>query len=226
MKAKLAGWTALLALGLLFSVGAPLARAASDDSPRAASAEANDAGGGQAAAEHHAPEIHFKSLGFQLLNFGVLLFLLVKFGGPPVNKALEARHEQLKVDLAAAAAARAAAEARLRTQEARLAALEQEIADIRAGVQQEADAEKARLLAQAAERAKRTREETSFAIEQQIKEAEGRLRREVALAAVDEAEQMVRRSLDARDQQRLVDTFITEVDAESAGAGGSPRGQA
>ena len=124
----------------------------------------------------------------------MLLFILVKFGGPAISKALAARHQQLKAELAAASAARAEAEARLKQQEARLAALEQEIDGIRAGIKAEAEAEKARLIAAAEERAKRIKEETAFVLDQQVKEAEARLRREVAQAAVDLAEQMVRRS--------------------------------
>ena len=174
--------------------------------------------------KHETPEIHGKSLALQLLNFGVLIFVLVKFGGPAISKALAARHQQLKADLAAAAAARAEAETRLAQQEARLAALEQEIEGIRTGVKAEAEAEKARLIAMAEERAKRIREETTFVLDQQVKEAEERLRREVALAAVDLAEQMVRKSLGAADQQRMVDTFVTDV-AAPAGAP-APRGQA
>ncbi len=162
---------------------------------------------------HETPVIHGKSLALQLLNFAVLVFVLVKFGGPAIGKALAARHQQLKADLAAASAARAEAEARLAQQEARLSALEQEIEGIRTGVKAEAEAEKARLIALAEERAKRIREETTFVLDQQVKEAEERLRREVALAAVDLAEQMVKKALGAADQQRLVDSFVADVAA-------------
>jgi F-type H+-transporting ATPase subunit b len=159
-------------------------------------------------AAEEAPTINPKKLALQLVNFGVLLFILIKFGGPAIGKALAARHEHLKAELAAAAEARTAALARLEQQERRLAALEQDIIAIRNGVKQEAEAEKARLIALAEERARRIREETTFALDQQIKEAEVRLRREVGREAVDLAEQMVRRSMDARDQQRLVDAFV------------------
>ena len=96
----------------------------------------------------------------------------LQFGGPAINKALLARHTQLKAELASAAEARAAAEARLAEQEKRLAALEHEIAAIQAGIKQEAEVEKARLIATAEERAKRIQEETSFLLDQQVKEAE------------------------------------------------------
>ena len=78
--------------------------------------------------KHETPTIHPTKLALQFLNFAVLVFILAKFGGPAISKALRARHEQLKADLAAAASARAEAEARLARQEARLGALEQEIA--------------------------------------------------------------------------------------------------
>jgi len=209
---------ALSAAAVSVSVGA----ARADEKSAEVAAEAAEHPGGELT-DHEAPEINGKKLALQLLNFGVLVFLLVKFGGPAIGKALAARHQQLKADLAAASVARAEAEARLKQQEARLAALEQEIEGIRQGVKAEAEAEKARLIAAAEERAKRIKEETSFVLEQQVKEAEFRLRHEVAQAAVDLAEQMVKKSLGAGDQQRLVDTFVADVAQPAAGA---PRGQA
>jgi F-type H+-transporting ATPase subunit b len=205
------------------SASAGLVRADEQTAERAAekAASAGEHPGGELV-ENEAPAINVKKLALQLLNFGVLVFILVKFGGPAIGKALAARHQQLKADLAAAATARAEAEARLKQQEARLAALEQEIEGIRNGVKAEAEAEKARLIAMAEERAKRIKEETSFVLDQQIKEAEARLRREVAQAAVDLAEQMVKKSLGPSDQQRLVDSFVTDVAAPA----GVVRGQA
>jgi F-type H+-transporting ATPase subunit b len=199
-----AAWLGRVARADLAPAGVP---PRDSDRPRSVGA-AEEAPTGEEVPEHGAPRIHPKSLALQLINFGVLLFILIKFGGPAIGKALAARHEQLKAELAAAAEARAAAVALLEQQERRLAALEQEIVEIRNGVKQEAEAEKDRLIALAEERARRIREETTFALDQQIKEAALRLRREVGLAAVDLAEQMVRKSMDARDQQRLVDAFI------------------
>lgn len=205
---------ATLAMGLTLTSGlTALVHAQEPDAPSAMGKTAGGEIGGELPekGEAETPQIHTKSLALQILNFAVLVFILVKFGGPAINKALAARHQQLKADLAAAETARAEAEARLARQEARLAKLEQEIAEIQAGVKKEAEAEKARLIALAEERAKRIKEETSFALDQQVKEAEANLRREVALAAVQLAEQLVTKSLNASDQQRLVETFVTGV---------------
>jgi F-type H+-transporting ATPase subunit b len=175
-----------------------------------AAGEAHE-GGEHAGGEHESPSIKGLSLVAQFFNFALLVVILVKFGGPAVNRALEARHQQIKSDLASAAEARAAAQGRFEHQEKRLAALESEIAGIIAHIKQEAEAEKARLIALAEERAKRIREESEFVIEQQVKQAEEDLRREVALAAVALAEQIVRNQMGASDQQRLVDSFVGDV---------------
>ena len=180
-------------------------------------------GGGE-----HEPEIDGKKLGLQILNFAVLVGILVFFGGKAVNKALGARHEQLKADLASAAEARAAAEAKLAKQEARLGSLEAEIAELRRNLKAEAEAEKARLIEAAEERATRIKAETTFLIDQQVREADQRLRRESADAALKIAEDILRRSIGPADQQRLLETFVGNVAGPSTGtpaAPGSPAGR-
>ena len=233
---------AAFALALAFG---PAAAVAAEGHPGEAAAErAEHAGAGQAegpphegqehaagehaAGGHEAGGIDAGKLALQLLNFGILVFILVRFGGKAVNKALAARHQQLKADLASASEARAAAEAQLARQEARLASLEQEIAALRRAIRGEADAEKARLIAAAEERAARIKAETAFLLDQQVREAELRLRREAALAGLAAAERLLRQSIGAGDQQKLVDTFIGEVTAPAprapAAGGSAPRG--
>jgi F-type H+-transporting ATPase subunit b len=180
--------------------------------------------GGEHGETHEAPSLDLTRLAWQLLNFGVLVFILVKFGGPPVTRALQARHDQIKTDLASAAEARAAAQARFEQQEKRLLALEHEISAIAANIKQEAEAEKARLIAIAEDRAKRIREESEFIIEQQVKQAEEDLRREVAAAAVSLAEKIVRTQIVAGDQQRLIDTFVGDVASGNGAHPGTPSG--
>jgi F-type H+-transporting ATPase subunit b len=207
-------------LRLLAIVGALSlpALAFAQEGEHAAAGEAHEAareghgeGHGEHGEAHEAPTLDWGRLGWQILNFGALLFLLVKFGGPPVAKALAARHQQIKSDLASAAETRAAAQARFEQQEKRLASLEQEIATIAASIKQEAEAEKARLIALSEERARRIREESEFIIEQQIKQAEEDLRREVAAAAVALAEKIVRSQMGPGDQQRMIDSFVGDI---------------
>jgi F-type H+-transporting ATPase subunit b len=173
-------------------------------------------------AEAHAPSIDGKRLAFQILNFAGLIAILYFGGRTAVSKALGARSQQIKTDLAAAAELRAAAQARFEKQEQRLASLEHEIAAIAASIKQEAEAEKARLIATAEERAKRIREESEFIIEQQIKQAEADLRREVGAAAVALAEKIVRTQMLPGDQQRMIDAFVGDIAAPNGARPGTP----
>jgi F-type H+-transporting ATPase subunit b len=200
----------LLALGAALVAVAPIAARADEEV-----AAAHEGG-----AEAEAPKLDTHKLVFQFINFAVLAGILGFFGGKAINKALLARHQQLKTDLAAAAEARTAAESRAAEQQRRLETLESEIAKIRASIKQEAEDEKQRLIAAAEARAKAIAEETKFLLDQQVKEAEITLRREVAEAAVKIAEALVAKSLHAGDQQRLVETFVGDVATPGAPASG------
>ena len=214
----------------LFAVSAPVL-ADEHEAQHAAAAQGHSdptpgdhaaAGGEHAAGDHGAPALDGGRLAAQFFNFAALIAILYFAGRKPVSKALLARHEQLKSELAAAADVRAAAQARLEKQEKRLAALEHEIADIVSGVKQEAEAEKARMIAAAEDRARRIREEATFMIDQQVKEAEVQLRRDAARAAVEAAEKLVRANFGAGDQQRLVDTFVADVAGNGAHVSPTP----
>jgi F-type H+-transporting ATPase subunit b len=194
---------------------------ASEGEPEGHAAEGHATEAGEHGAGDHTPTIDIKKLGLQLVNFSVLLFILIKFGGGAINKALAARHQQLKADLAAASELKSLAEAKLAKQEARLGSLEQEIAEMRRVLKAEAEAEKARLIAAAEERSARIKTETSFLVEQQVREAESRLRRESAEAALKAAEEILRRVIGPADQKQLLDTFISDIE-RSAPRGGGP----
>ncbi|HVU52580.1 MAG TPA: ATP synthase F0 subunit B [Polyangia bacterium] len=183
--------------------------------PAAARAEEEAAAAHEGGGEAEAPKLDTGRLALQLVNFAVLAGILGFFGGRAINKALLARHQQLKADLASAAEARAAAEQRALVQQKRLETLETEIANIRASIKQEAEDEKQRLIAAAEARARSIAEETKFLLDQQVKEAEITLRREVAEAAVKIAEALVTRSLHAGDQQRLVEAFVNDSGASN-----------
>jgi F-type H+-transporting ATPase subunit b len=208
---------------LVIALGAGRSIAAQVE-PEPATSEQH-AGGEHAGGEHAQHGINPGTLALQLVNFAVLVFILARFGGPAINKALRARHDQLKADLDEAARLRLAAEERFRAHEQRLANLEREIENMLAAIRGEAEQEKARIIASAEEKARRIQDETRFALDQQVKEAELRFRAEVAQAAVKVAEELVRRSVTPSDEQRLAKSFIDELAAARPHEKGPPRGQ-
>jgi hypothetical protein len=60
-------------------------------------------------------------------------------------------------------------------------------------------------------------DETRFQLEQQVKEAELRFRAEVAQAALKIADELLRRSVNGGDEQRLVQSFVAELGRPPAG---------
>ena len=187
---------------------------------------ANEHGHAEHGAEHgeHAG-FSAGTFALQLLNFGVLLFLLIWFGGRAMNKSLRARHEQLKGDIGEAARLRDEATQKFKAQDQRVADLEKEIAALRASIKEDAEREQARLLEGAQERAKRIQDDMRFQLSQQVKEAELLLRAEVASASVKLAEELLRKSLNTDDERRLAREFVAGF-AESdgpAGPGGAVR---
>ncbi len=174
------------------------------------------AGLAQAEEAEHAQEGHHatfdgKAFAFQVANFGILAFILLKFGGKAANKALRARHDQLKIDLADASRAKTEAEAKLKEQDLRLSNLEQEVLALRASLKAEAEHEQQKLIAAAEDRARRIQVETQFLLDQQVKDAERRFREEMAGAAVQVAEELIRRSILGDDEQRLAQSFVAEL---------------
>jgi F-type H+-transporting ATPase subunit b len=187
----------------------------------AEAAAAHEGGGHEGAEAEEAPKLDTGKLILQIINFAVLAGVIGFFGGKAVNKALVARHQQMKADLQAAAEARSAAETRAAEQAKRLERLESEIANIRANIKKEAEDEKARLIAAAEERAKGIAAETQFLLDQQVKEAEVTLRREVGEAALKIATEAVQKALTGSDQQRFVDTFVSDVATPASSTGRS-----
>jgi F-type H+-transporting ATPase subunit b len=198
---------AALPLAVLLSTGAAFAE---EEHGAAHAAEgAEHASGG----EGHHGGIDAKTLAMQVFNFGVLLFILIKFGGGAINKSLRARHDQLKADMEEATRMRTVAEARFKEQEKRLSNLEGELDAMRLAILKEAESEKARIIASAEEKSRRVQDETRFQLEQQVKEAELRFRAEVAQAALKIADELLRKHADRNDEQRLIQTFVAELGA-------------
>jgi F-type H+-transporting ATPase subunit b len=198
----------------LFLAAAP-ALAEEGETPHPVEGEHGEGAGHEGAEGHHG--LDPKTFAFQLVNFGVLVFILVKFGGSAMNKMLAARHAQLKKDIEEAAQGRLAAEARLAAQEKRMANLAQEVARLQASIKEEAEKEQARLLAVADEKSKRIQDDARFLMQQQVKEAERRFREELAGAAVRIAEEVVRRSVRVDDESRLAQSFVADIERAPAG---------
>lgn len=154
---------------------------------------------------------HFPPLGFALLNFVALILLLRKIAWPAIRGRARKRHEDVARRLDEAKKARGEAEARLGGYQRRLDAVDDEIASIVRGVREEAEGEKARLIAAALDAAARLRREADFTIQQDVKQLRVDLERELATRALVAAETLLRARLDEAADRTLQEEFLAGV---------------
>jgi F-type H+-transporting ATPase subunit b len=155
---------------------------------------------------------------FMLANFAILIWLLMKYLWPAGQKMQAERHDLIKNALDEAAKLRDQAKAKLAEYETRVKDLDSEIKKLVDGIRADAEADKARILAQAAEQAASMKREAEQRIQAEIELARTALTKEVATAAATATEKLLKEKVTPDDQRGLVTTFIQNVDQSSGRA--------
>ena len=161
--------------------------------------------GGNAAAER-AAEI-FKWINFAIVA-GVILWLCLKkapafFGG---------RASAISSAITSATAAKAAADAQLREAETKLANLQKEVAELRAFADREASAEVARIRATTQSDLQKIAAAAKAEIEAAERAARLELKAFAAKLAVDGAESLLAKQLNAQAQESLISNFVRSLE--------------
>ena len=153
---------------------------------------------------------------WMVLIFGIVFFILAKWGFPAITGMVDKRNEHISESLRLADEAPARMSRLAEEQEKLIAETRQE----QGRILKEAAQARAEILAQAKEDAKaQTAEMVSKAREQIENERESALRdirRQVALLSVDVAEKVLRSKLDSSvEQQKLIDRYVDESRSSS-----------
>jgi F-type H+-transporting ATPase subunit b len=146
-----------------------------------------------------------------LLNFGVLLLILAKWGGPVARKLAQERHDQIKTALDEAAALRDEAQKKLTELEQKVKNVDVEVKQIVDDIRMSAEADKARILETAQAQAAQMKRDAESRIAAEIEYARKALQKEVTLAAANATEKLLKEKVTADDQTKLVSTFITNM---------------
>jgi F-type H+-transporting ATPase subunit b len=170
-----------------------------------------------AAGEHEQPMS--APFALMVLNFGLLLFVLARFGGPAARKMAESRSDQIKTALDEASKLRNDAAAKLEGYSKRLAAAEAEIQLMVQGMRTDAENEKQRVIAAAEAQAAALKKDAEERIAAEIDRARTLLAREVAAAASSVAETLLRDKATVMDHARIADGFIADLGKLSRPAG-------
>jgi F-type H+-transporting ATPase subunit b len=173
---------------------------------------ASDAGGQGGFTEVY--NTYFNYPGFELWKFinlaifvGLLTYLLKK----PLSEAFKAKRDAIRAELIKAEEEKRAALAQLTSAEAKIASIEQEKADIIKRANEEAAAEKRRLVEQAEVEAAKLREQTSGEITRLAKVTRAQLRRYSAEESIRLAEAKLRARIDASTDAQLIKNGISSI---------------
>jgi F-type H+-transporting ATPase subunit b len=152
---------------------------------------------------------------FSAVNLILFILVLRKYALPAVRGSLKKRRETVLQALNEGKKAREEAEALRREYEEKLSGLAAEQERLRQQALIDAEREKERILEEARKMAERARAEAQQIAQREVEEARRLLRQEVTAQAVRLAAEIVRSSLAANDQSRLVQEFVQGVNTNA-----------
>ena len=151
----------------------------------------------------------------KLFNFAVMLAILIKFAGKPIKNFLKARREAVKEQVDESNRLIREAEQLKKTYEAKLAELDKEIETFRKAAIEEAEQEKARIVAEARALADRIRQQAQLAYDQEMKDAMTAVQAQIARRTLQAAETAVKQLFKKEDHDKMVDEFIENLRVQS-----------
>jgi F-type H+-transporting ATPase subunit b len=206
-----------LIVGLLFgAIGVGSIRAA-DEPHGAAPAEAgHDHDAADAGHGGGKPELPLKFHGdlamWSAVTFLVFLVVLKKMAWGPLQNGMNSREAKIRQDIADAEGNRLKAEAMLHDYEAKLAKSAEEVKAILAEARRDADHAKQEIMATAEKESGAMRQRAVADIERARDQALGDLFDFVSKNVIQATEQVVGRSLNGADQERLVREALASLD--------------
>ena len=168
-----------------------------------------------AEAAHAAPSI--STLFLPAVNFAIFVFLFSRYAWPLLRDTLAERRRVVEKELAEADRARKEAEALLAEVQARRAGLAAEGERISREMRDEAEHERAALVAAGRQTAERIRSDARLLGEQEAARAAKAIREEVAAKVIARVAAILREQVKADDEARFVDEFVATVEQAAPG---------
>jgi F-type H+-transporting ATPase subunit b len=147
-----------------------------------------------------------------IVAFGITFLILKRFAFGPIQKLIDQRREQIRASVEEADRVREEARALLEEHKALIGQARSDAEGILAEARRMADAQQQRMRDETEEDRKRRLEETERQIQQATVQALSEIRLEVANQALLAAEKITRNALTDKDQQKLIDEALAEID--------------
>jgi F-type H+-transporting ATPase subunit b len=147
-----------------------------------------------------------------IVCFLIALYVLKRYAFGPIQKLIDERQQRIRRSLEEADNARDEARRLLEEHRKLIGEARGEAEEIRSVARQEADAQMRRVKQEAEADRQRRLEETSRQIDAETRRALEAIRTEVAELSLIAAEKVTRGALDDKDQRRLIDEAIGDLD--------------
>ncbi len=150
-------------------------------------------------------------LALKFLNFAVLVGLLFKLGAKPVKAMLVNRSQTVRDKLEETE--RAVREAALlkAEYEKKLAQLDNELAELKKTMMEDAEKERVRIVKETEAMAARIREQARLMYEQEMKDVQDKVKNEIARLTMAKAEKVLSEKISRKDHDRMVREFIEKL---------------
>jgi F-type H+-transporting ATPase subunit b len=202
--------TSSIALVIVFCAGFAFAQ---HQQPQPPSAAAHASAHSEEGSEHESSKfLGLPSWLWKLVNMVAFFGVLGYFIGPPVKRALAARHEQIQREAEEAKQRRAKADQLAADIQARLSQLESEVRQIRERAQAEGERQKQEMIAAAEAEAQKILASARGEVDNRIKHARHELTEYAGQLASERAEQLLREKTTDADRQKLFRESLKQVE--------------
>ena len=147
-----------------------------------------------------------------LVCFGITLWVLKKYAFGPIQKLIDDRRQRIRLAVEEADKARDEARSLLEEHKALIGQAKTEAEGILGEARKIADAQRERMREETEDDRKRRLEETERQIAQATTQALTQIREQVAILSLEAAQRVTRNALDDKDQQKLIDEALAEID--------------
>ncbi|NMC50771.1 MAG: ATP synthase F0 subunit B [Desulfovibrio sp.] len=155
--------------------------------------------------------LNWKDFGYRIVNFILVVGIIWKLGGKKIAAFFRGRRVQIENQLSDLETRKVEAERRLKTIEASIANLDAEKRQIMEEYRKQGEALRDSIIAAAEDKAVQIKAQAAVTAEQETKLAVERLRAELADLVVEAARGMLAGKLSEKDQDKLVDEYLTKV---------------
>ena len=148
---------------------------------------------------------------WKIINFGVLFFILFKFGKKPLQSFLKQRTELIEKTLKEAKEAKELAQKALQEVEERFRTKDKDIEEILSASKRAGEQERDKLLEEGNKLREKIYEQAKVNIDYELKHAKDAIKAEAVEIAMELAEKKLKEKLTKKDQERLLEESLMKI---------------